>query len=396
MAKKYKKIFSKKDKLRVRKSYYTFTQEYPKYIEVEKTGRRITAKSLKKAAVYLLMFFVLASASFFTVKVAVNISYSPIDDSLQTEAVENSFGEIIAEKGVKALYMPHEKIGDEEYIKDFIKQVKRKDCNSVVIDFKAQDGRLSYSSMHEHAIAGSCAVYDNDTARRAVDIFAQSDIAVIARLFCFSDNRVAAADGSVAVKYMNTDVNWLDGSDEKGESAWLNPYSKSVRSYIATVAKEVANLGVSVFILEDLQFPGGNNTDSATYPGEKNQTSRNVMLKNTLSQVKKAVGEKALVILSQTAVDAANGNERIYFGTMSDAAFYGIAVDTAEKPFSVSVDKKTDYISVLSMYSSIAGRFSGKVLIPIINTEEYSRSYLRAMKKSGFESYILFDENGEY
>ena len=63
MAKKYKKIFSKKDKLRVRKSYYTFTQEYPKYIEVEKTGRRISSKSLKKAAVYLLIFLVLASTS---------------------------------------------------------------------------------------------------------------------------------------------------------------------------------------------------------------------------------------------------------------------------------------------------------------------------------------------
>lgn len=396
MAKKYKKIFSKKDKLRVRKSYYTFTQEYPKYIEVEKTGRRITSKSLKKAAVYLLIFLVLASTSFFAVKVAVNISYTPIEDSVQTEEAQNPFSEIIAEKGVKALYMPEENFGDEEYVREFIKQIKRKDCNSVVIDFKSKDGRLCYSSMHEHAIAGSCAMYDNDTARRTVDLFAQADIAVIARIFCFSDSRVAASDGSVAVKYMNTDVNWLDGSDEKGGSAWLNPYSKSVRSYIATVAKEVASLGVSIFILEDLQFPAGDNTDSATYPGEKNQSSRNVMLKNTLSQVKKAVGEKALVILSQSAVDATDGNENVYFGTMSDAQYYGIAVDTAEKPFSVSVDKKTDYISVLSMYSSIAGRFSGKVLIPIIDTEEYSRSYLRAMKKSGFESYILFDENGEY
>ena len=395
MAKKYNKIFSQKDKLRVRKSYYTFTQEYPKYIEVEKTGRKITARSVKKAAVYLLIFFVLASVSFFAVKVAVNISYAPIDN-LQTDVVENPFGELIAQKGVRALYMPEEKLGDEEYIKEFIKQVRRKDCNSVVIDFKTQDGRLSYSSMQEYAIAGSCAVYDNDTARRAVNLFTQADIAVIARIFCFSDNRVATSSSDVAVKYMDTEVNWLDGCDEKGGKSWLNPYSKDVRSYIAAVAGEVSKLGVSVFILEDLQFPSGDNTDSATYPGEKNQSSRNVMLKNTLSQVKKAVGEKALVIVAQSAVDASSGNESAYFGTMSDAAYYGIAVDTAERPLGVAVDKKTDYISVLSMYSSIAERFGGKVLIPIINWEEYSRSYLRAMKKSGFENYILFDENGEY
>ena len=195
---------------------------------------------------------------------------------------------------------------------------------------------------------------------------------------------------------MNTEVNWLDGSDENGGKAWLNPYSKSVRNYIATVAKEVSALGVSVFILEDLQFPEGNNTDSATYPGEKDQTSRNVMLKNTLSQVKTAVGENALVILSQSGLDASGGNEGVYFGTMSDAAYYAVAVDSAVRPLGVAVDKKTDYISVLSMYSSVAGRFPGKIVIPIIDVEEYSRSYLRAMKKSGFESYILFNENGEY
>ena len=395
MKERKKKVFSPKDKLRVRKSYYTFTREYPKYIEVEKTGRRITAAGLRKAAVYIVAFFVIASVSFFGVKLAINISYAPIpQEEVQTN--ENIFSEKILLEGVKALYMPQEKLSDENYLEDFIKQVKKKNCNSVVIDFKTREGRLSYSSMNENAIMGACAVHDNDTVRRAIDIFTQENIAVIARIFCFSDDRVATANSDVAVKYMNTEVNWLDGSDDKGGKAWLNPYSKSVRNYIADVAKEVSNLGVGIFILESLQYPGGDNISSATYPGEKNQSSRNVMLKNTLSQVKNAVGDNALVILSQSATDAMSGNENIYFGTMSDAAYYALAVNTAERPLGVAVDKKTDYISVLSMYSSISGRFAGKTIIPIIDTEEYSRSYLRAMKKSGFESYILFNENGEY
>lgn len=395
MKERKKKVFSSKDKLRVRKSYYTFTREYPKYIEVEKTGRRITAAGLRKAAVYLAVFFVVASVSFFGVKLAINISYAPIQQE-QEQPKENIFAEKILLEGVKALYVPQEKISDETYIEDFIKQIKKKNCNSVVIDFKTQDGRLSYSSMNENAIMGACAVHDNDTVRRVIDLFSQEDIAVIARIFCFRDDRVATANSKVAVKYMNTEVNWLDGSDDKGGNAWLNPYSKSVRSYIADVAEEISNLGVDIFILESLQYPGGDNISSATYPGEKNQANRNSMLKSTLTQVKTAVGENALVIISQSAADAVSGNENIYFGTMSDAAYYALAVDSAARPLSVAVDKKTDYISVLSMYSTIAGRFAGKNIIPIINTEEYSRSYLRAMKKSGFESYIIFDENGEY
>ena len=157
MLKKHKKIFRKKDKLRVKKSYYTFTHEYPKYIEVEKTGRRITVASLKKTAVYTMAFLLIASVSFFSVKLAINISYSPVDT--QQEIIsESSFSEMILAQGVRALYMPQEKIADEEYIKDFIKLLKRKDCNSVVIDFKNSEGRLSYSSMNENAIIGACAV----------------------------------------------------------------------------------------------------------------------------------------------------------------------------------------------------------------------------------------------
>lgn len=395
MKERKKKVFSSGDKLRVRKSYYTFTREYPKYIEVEKTGRRITAAGLRKAAVYIAVFFVIASVSFFGVKLAINISYAPIPQE-EEQTNENIFGEKILLEGVKALYMPQEKISDEGYIENFIKQIKKKNCNSVVIDFKTEEGRLSYSSMNENAIIGACAMHDNDTVRRMLDIFTQEDIAVIARIFCFQDNRVATANGSVAVKYMNTEVNWLDGSDDKGGKAWLNPYSKSVRNYIADVAREISNLGVDIFMLESLQYPGGDNISSATYPGEKNQSSRNTMLKNTLSQVKNAVGENALVILSQSANDSMAGNENIYFGTMSDAAYYALAVDSAERPLGIAVDKKTDYISVLSMYNTISQRFAGKIVVPIINIEEYSRSYLRAMKKNGFESYILFSENGEY
>jgi hypothetical protein len=395
MQKKPKKIFRKKDKLRVRKSYYTFTREYPKYIEVEKTGRRITVSTLKTAAVRLAIFLLIASVSFFCVKLAINISYAPITEETET-VQESSFNEKIISQGVKALYMPQEKMGDEEYVEDFIKKLKKKNCNSVVIDFKTAEGRLSYTSMNETAIAASAAVYDNDTARWVIDAFKDEGIAVIARIYCFSDSRAAAADSDIAVKYMSTDVNWRDGSDENGGISWLNPYSKTTKAYISEVAKEVSKLGVGIFILEDLQFPGGENTASATYPGEKDKANRNTALKNALAQVKRALPENAIVILSQSATDALAGNEGVYYGTMGNADYYGLAVDTADRPVSIAIDKKADFVSVLSMYSSIAGRFANKTIIPIVPTDEYSYSYFRAMKKSGITSYILYNENGEY
>ncbi len=393
---KKKKVFSKNDKLRVRKSYYTFTEEYPQgFVRIERSKKRINKRQMRKALLYSLCFLLISGLSYFVLSVGLNISYSPIENT-DTGSQIGEVPSVINEQGVKALYVPSDRLGDETYLKNMTKQVKKKNCNSVVIDFKTKEGKLCYSSLQENAVAGKCALYDNDTVRRAIDIFETADITVIAGVYCFEDPAVAAADSSLAVKYMNTDVSWLDGSDDKGGKPWLNPYSKNVRSYLVSVIKEINSFGVNVFMLESLQFPGGENTGGATYPGEKDKDSRNAQLKSTLRAIKSALNESAVLIFSQSAGDALEGNDSIYFGSVTDIPVYGVAVDTRERPLSIAVDKKTDFISILSMYSAISAGYTDKVIIPLIDTEEYSYSYIRSMQKSGFGSFILYSETGEY
>lgn len=391
-----KKVFSKNDKLRVRKSYYTFSKEYPQgFVRIQRSKRRINKKQIRKGLLYALCFVIIVALSYFAVSLGLEISYKPITDTQQgvVEVPENT---VILEEGVKALYIPGTRLGDEAFLKETVKQVEKKNANSVVIDFKTKEGKLVYTSLQENAVMGKCALYDNDTVRKALDIFESADITVIARIYCFEDSIVSSVNSSLAVKYMNTDVNWLDGSDENGGKAWLNPYSKQVRNYLVSVVREINNFGVGVFMLESLQFPGGENTSGATYPGENSEAKRNAVLKNVINQIKNALPENALLIFSQSANDALNGNDSIYFGAVTDIPVYGIAADTRERPLGVAVDKKTDFLSILSMYSSIAGRYGGKTVIPVIDVSEYSYSYLRSMKKSGFNSFILYSETGEY
>ncbi len=391
-----KKVFSKNEKLRVRKSYYTFTKEYPQgFVRIERSRRRISKKQIRKAVLYALCFVLLAGLSYFALSLGLEIAYKPIDDSQQSQS-QSSYTQPLTENGVKALYVPYSRLGDEEYLRDTVKQVRRKNGNSVVIDFKTSQGKLVYSSLEDNAVKGKCALYDNDTVRRALDIFENAEIAVIARIFCFEDRAVANAVPELAVKYMNTDVNWLDGKDETGGSPWLNPYSKQVRSYLAGIVREVSSFGVGAFMLESLQFPDGENTSGATYPGERSADRRNAALKNTLNEIKAALPENALLIFSQSANDAIDGNDSIYFGSVTDLPVYGVAVDTRERPLGIAVDKKSDYASVLSMYSAVQVQYQGKKLIPVIDMQEYSYSYIRKMKKSGFDSFILFDQAGEY
>lgn len=393
---KKKKVFAKKDKLRVRKSYYTFTKEYPQgFVRIQRSKKRINKKQVRQAALYALCFLLIAGLSYFALSLAIQISYKPIDNTAQ-DIIQSPEYDALLEQGIKAVYVPVSKLGDEPYLKDVIKQLRRKNCNSVVIDFKTKDGKLAYSSLQENAISAKCALYDNDTVRQALAIFKNAHIGVIARVFCFEDSAVATVNPDLAVKYMDTDVNWLDGSDDKGGKPWLNPYSKRVKNYLCAVVKEINSFGINAFMLESLQFPSGENTSGATYPGEKNQSKRNSTLKNLISQIKNSLPENAIVLFSQSASDAVSGNDGIYFGSMADMYVFGVAVNTKERPISISVDKKTDFVSILSMYSSVSAQYPDKKVIAVIDMSEYSYSYIRSMKKSGFTNYILYNEQGQY
>lgn len=393
---KKKKVFTKNDKLRVRKSYYTFTKEYPQgFVRIERSKKRINKKQVRKAVLCALCFLLVAGLSYFALSLAIQISYKPINDTDES-VISSPEYDLIAQQGIKAVYVPASKLGDEPYLKSVIKQLKRKNCNSVVIDFKTEDGKLAYSSLQENAILAKAALYDNDTIRQALSIFKSADIAVIARVFCFQDPAVATANSELAVKYMDTDVNWLDGSDDNGGKPWLNPYSKRVKKYLCAVVKEINSFGINAFMLESLQFPSGENISGATYPGEKSQDKRNTALKEVISAIKKSLPENAILLFSQSASDAVSGNNDIYYGSMADVSVFGVAIDTAERPISISVDKKTDYVSILSMYASVSGQYPDKKVVPIIDMSEYSYSYIRSMKKSGYESFILYDEQGEY
>lgn len=394
--KKEKPVYKPGDKVRIKNSYYTFSKQYPKgYLKLRKR-RKIGIKSVLRIFALSLAFALIVGVAFFCVDLALKISLSPMNDSSSADTSAFLSNDKIKENGLRALYMPYTKLGDEQYIKDTIKKTVRKDGNSVIIDFKTKEGKLCYSSLHEYAIAGNCSIFDNDTIRKAVRLFEDAGIAVAARVSCFEDSIVAEKVPDVAVKYMNTDVNWLDGSDENGGKAWLNPCSRNARDYVLSVINELRSFRINCFILDSVQFPSGENTLGATYPYEKDKEKRNAVLKEFITKAVSSGDENSLFFLSVSATDALEGNDSIYFGNILDSDAFGIIVDTAERPDSYVIDKKTDFVSILSLYSSINGKMQGKALIPMVNVEEYSGSYFRALRKNGYGSFVIYSQNGEY
>lgn len=396
-----KSPYSTDGKVRIRQSYYTFAEEYPSKILPFEGKRRKNRKQriIRNCLTGLLCVF-LVCLSYFVISLMLDISYTDLEtlNSYVSESTKDEEGEVslLKEGSLKALYMPYEKLGDREYIRNFISQIKRKNANSVVIDFKTEAGKLSYTSLNEYAINGKCALFDNNTVRQALDLFEEKDINVVARIYCFKDSTVSSANPDLAVKYMDTDINWLDGSDENGGVTWLNPLSKNARDYIKSVIAEVCDFDVDGFILEEVNFPTGEFTSGATYPGEKKSTGKNKVLKTFISDIKASLPSDCFLLISHTAKDMSEVNKELYYGEMLTSDTDGFSVNTLVRDEKYIIDKKTDFVSIFSLFSSVKDSAGEKKAVYQIDMSEYSGSYLRKMQKAGYDSFILFSENGEY
>ncbi|MCM1544127.1 MAG: putative glycoside hydrolase [Ruminococcus sp.] len=399
-----KPIYGRSDQknhdVRVKNSYYTFSKEYPvgnigKQRKADRHKRKKTA--WLHAIIFALYFAVIVSASYFAVDLGLKFSYksenTPISDGQNTETATSTF----SEKGIKALYMPTEKLGDDNYIKKLIGKIRVKDADSVVIDFKLQDGHLAYSSSNPLAMLGKCALFDNETVRKAIDTFRSSNINIIAGIYCFEDAIISSSNSELAVKYMNSDVTWLDKREEDGGKSWLNPYSKGAQNYIKQIIAEINKMGVNGFMLKSVSFPSGDAADTAGYPGEKDEKNRSNVLTSFIMSIKESLPSDCFLLTCMTATDALSGNDKLYSGTISKNAADGLCADTQVKPESYVVDKKMDFSSMMSLYANIKQAMTEQAkLVPIISTEEYSRRYIRTIIRGGYDSYILFNADGDY
>lgn len=386
------------NKPRVRNSYYTFAREYPAGNIPLKRRIHLRFKSeYTKKGLYVLLAAAVVCFSFFGVRLLLDISYKAPDsvdssDVIHVEAEES----LLAGEGFRALYMPYEKLGDTFYIRSFIKKIERKDCNGVVIDFKTENGKLCYSSLNSHAINGKCAIFDNNTVREAMSIFRKEGITVAARIFCFLDSTTPVQSPSLAIKYMGTDVNWIDAAMGSEGKTWLNPCSKDAQSYLVDIIKELHDFDIDGFILEKCHFPDSGNTDGATYPGEKKFKNKNAALKAFIASVKDVLDESDdFLIITKNADDALNGNKKLWSGSINKAEFDGIAAYTINRPEEIVADKKTDYAAIFGMFSEIEQSHEGKSFVPVIDFSEYTRKYMRTVKKN-CKSFILFDISGKY
>ena len=371
---------SDKNKVRVRKSYYTFSKTYPRKTidrEGKSDGRGCSHRLLKSIVCVCLAVIIVCSAFFCVYIVDGIVSAKPVSIDTSKKMNETSH---FSEGDLKAYTLSRDYVGDRTYIKNFIRHIRRHDATAVIVDFKDESGRLLYSSS-SYLSAGN-SDYDNDTVRRMIQQFRSRDIPVIASVCCFRDSFAAEANPAMAVKYGDTDVNWSDGS-----SYWLNPYSKDAKSYLNSIIDEIKDFGVDGFILKYASFPATGDTDNATFPGEKTAMNRNSVLKSFVSRIRDF---SSFTAISIPATIALNEKADPFCGSLSDVC-ENVVFDHIEETEAYLVDKDEEYASVLSLFASLFHLEESKSIFTLPE-DDVSNRLVKTLRSAGYRSIIIDTE----
>ena len=162
---------------------------------------------------------------------------------------------------------------------EYLDLLARHGLDSIVIDFKTDDGRLTYDSELPLARAMGAAPGPIKLDRLIADAHA-AGIYVIARLVVFKDpflydwdsHRLAIWDTEQAGPWRDLvpaadDSDSEDNSDDKmvQREYWVDPFAPEVWQYNVAVAEELAARGVDEIQFDYIRFPSDGPTERATY-----------------------------------------------------------------------------------------------------------------------------------
>ena len=182
----------------------------------------------------------------------------------ETTASETDKTEQVLPLSDKSVYIAHNILLDENLLRNTVIKLKKEGASQIVFDLKNSDGSIMYQSELEivkTSLSQNEAPYN---LANCVNIIKNEGLIPVGRIFAFKDRVASASMQSAAVKYMNSEINWLDNSRDNGGKPWLNPASVEARDYIMQIFDEVMPY-FDIILFDGIEFPTGYSLDKATY-----------------------------------------------------------------------------------------------------------------------------------
>ena len=201
---------------------------------------------------------------------------------------------------VKGIYVTGPKAGSAG-MEDLIRLVDETELNAMVIDVKNDEGNITFCLTGEEmaqdipvleqvAEMGAGMSYIRDIQALMQELKAH-DIYTIARIVCFKDPCLAAANPELALTRPGgspvTDANGL---------AWVNPYKQEVWEYLTELAEMAADLGFDEIQYDYVRFPVGSDADAADYGVDREAYSKQQAIQDFLAYAGDRLHEKGCVV----------------------------------------------------------------------------------------------------
>lgn len=362
------------------KGYYGFSKKYPSrrgerpIHETPKAKKRERRKKIF-ACVLLCCLFVLV---FIFAKFCFNLSTRPLPNA-EEEPVPVITADNIGT--VRAIYLENQVLGEIKNLSKSLDDAKRNGFNAVVLDFKTQDGALTYGSnliSHENGL--------NEIDRVIMEKIKSEGFMVIARVFCFEDT--VAPQRIYAYTYADAEKTeiWFDAPAISGGRVWLDPTNERSGNYICTVLKEVSDFGADCIYLQSVEFPTSESGAKPVFTEDDKALNRNLVLMQFLEKAVSAVGDKP-VILGMPMECATDGDAEKWGGNLFDTSA-SVCSPVLEAP------KNSSYIEFIEnnyivMNDNAKNNFSTLKVIPTVKNQEEDVSFYENLAKSKAESYII-------
>ena len=363
------------------KGYYEFSKKYP-----SRRGERPiheSRRTKKRERIKIILFCVflccLFVASFVTIKFCYNLSCRPLPETHG----ESSTVTMDSLDKLRATYLDNSFIDNTAEIDKALESAAKNGFNAIVLDFKTQEGYLTYES---NLISPSGKSEYNTVSPSIIKRIKDKGFLVIARIFCFEDSIAPQRFNAYVYEDAERTKIWFDNSAINNGKVWLDPTNSNAVTYLTKVVGEVVKVGADCIYLDSVQFPASREGSVPVFTKDDKNLNRNLVLMQFLEKaVSSADGRPVILGLPLEAVN--EGDTEKWGGTL---------FDTAAQMCSPIIlpPENSDYITYIEnnyivMNDKAKNNFSTVRIVPTIKNPVINDQFLDDLASSKAESYII-------
>jgi hypothetical protein len=363
------------------KGYYPFSKKYPSRRGERPIheSRRAKKRERIKISLFCVILCCLFIGCFVTVKFCYNLSLRPLSDT--NEAPPSVTLDSLST--IRGLFLDNSVLDDTSEFDRALNKAKANGFNAILLDFKTQEGILTYnSSLLSYSGESEHNTINQSTITRIKD----HGLFVIARVFCFEDSIAPQRLNAYVYEDAEKTKIWFDDSAINNGKVWLDPTNSNAVSYLTKVIREVTSLGVDCIYLDSVQFPIAREGAVPVFSKDDTTLNRNLVL---MSFLEKAVSSAkgCPVILGIPLEATADGNAEKWGGTLFDTPAQICS------PY-ISPPESSNYITYIEnnyvvLNDKSKDNFSTLKSVPTVKNPTPDEEFYKNMSSSKVESYII-------